>query len=187
MKLDNTNLRLLELLQQDAKMTFSELARTLNRAESTIRERIMMMEQRGVIRGYRTVVDYAKVGFPVRALVELECDMQTLPALTQKLKAIPNVARAAVMTGANPVSIEVFAEDLPKLEQLIQRHFSNSGVKTSVRLVLQTLVEDRPGPSAPAQPILYESSPPARPFRYVAPERAQDSPITASEPHPRSY
>ncbi|MBI2078594.1 MAG: Lrp/AsnC family transcriptional regulator [Euryarchaeota archaeon] len=155
MKLDHTNIRLIELLQQDARMTFSNLARILNRAESTVRERIMMLEQRGVIRGYRANVDQAKLGFPIRAMVQAECDLSAIPAVTQRLKSIPNIIRASVMTGANPVSIEIVAEDLAKLEQLIEKQLATVGLKSiSVRLVLQTLVDDRPGPLETANPVL---------------------------------
>ena len=178
MKLDHTNIRLIELLQQDARMTFSNLARVLNRAESTVRERIMMLEQRGVIRGYRATVDNAKLGYPIRAIVQAECDLSAIPAVTQRLKSISNVVRASVMTGASPVSIEIVAEDLAKLEQLIEKQLATVGLKSiSVRLVLQTLVDDRPGPLETATPILAGT-------REVTPLQAQEAAPLVRRPPP---
>ena len=58
--LDKMNVRILNLLQRDAKITTAEIARRIKRAESSVRERIYAMEREGIILGYSAIVDKAE-------------------------------------------------------------------------------------------------------------------------------
>lgn len=147
MELDRTNVRLLELLQKDARTTISELARTLNRAESTMRERVASLEKRGFITGYRAVVDPLKIGYRVHALIRADCDMRLIPELAKRLHAIPNVVRAHMTTGPKPLRIEVLADDLAQLEQMVEKRIAPLQLRDiEIGLVVQSLVENRQVP-----------------------------------------
>ena len=56
-RIDPMNVRILNILQQDGRATTAEIARRMKRAESTVKERIGLMEEAGVIKGYTAVVD----------------------------------------------------------------------------------------------------------------------------------
>lgn len=147
MELDRTNVRLLELLQKDARTTISELARTLNRAESTMRERVASLEKRGFITGYRAVVDPLKIGYRVHALIRADCDMRLIPELAKRLHAIPNVVRAHMTTGPKPLRIEVLADDLGQLEQMVEKRIAPLQLRDiEIGLVVQNLVDTRQVP-----------------------------------------
>lgn len=62
MKLDTTDRRILELLQQDSKMTTKELALHISLSPTAIYERIKKMEKEGVISGYSAILDREKAG-----------------------------------------------------------------------------------------------------------------------------
>lgn len=175
-QLDSTNLRLLDLLQKDARTSIIDLARAVDRAESTVRERIAGMEREGVLRGYRALVDPEKLGYKARAIVRADCDLRRLPELQKRLAAIPQVTSVSLGTGPKPLLIELLAESLPRLEQVLEERIAPlelDSLETS--LVLRTLVEPRPlaiaaaalglGEALPAPAVL----PPATAL--LAPER----------------
>lgn len=184
--LDRTNLQLLELLQTNARASISDLARIVNRGESTVRERISALERDGVLQGYRAVVDAGRLGFQARALLRANCDPRQVPALAKKLEAIPNVTSAMLTTGSKPLYIEVVTADLQQLEHLLETRLSQLELQSlETGVVLQGLVEPRPVPSllgvagaspqaAPAKPgqldleaelARIEGNPPAEPTR----------------------
>ena len=68
---DTLDKKLLALLQMNARMPTSELARKLGVARSTVHERIARLERTGVITGYTTVLSRPAQDNPVRALVML--------------------------------------------------------------------------------------------------------------------
>src|SRR5688572_26546994 len=81
--LDETNIRLLQHLQQDARISVAELARRLRRSEATIRERIQFLETHGVVRGYRADVDFEKLGIGATAIVRGAIDLREVPKLSK--------------------------------------------------------------------------------------------------------
>jgi Lrp/AsnC family transcriptional regulator, leucine-responsive regulatory protein len=156
-QLDGTNLRLLDLLQKDARTSIIDLARAVDRAESTVRERIAAMERDGVLRGYRALVDPERLGYRARAVVRAECDLRRLAEVTRRLGAIPQVISVQLTTGAKPLVIELVGESLGKLEQVLEDRLAPLELEgVEVSLVLRSLVEPRPAPlhAAPAAALM---------------------------------
>ena len=69
--LDQVNLRLLELLQQDPRLTMAELARRVGMSAPAVTERVQRLESTGVIAGYRMDLDPAALGLPICAYVRV--------------------------------------------------------------------------------------------------------------------
>lgn len=144
-QLDQTNLRLLELLQEDARSSITELARLVNRSESTVRDRISALENAGILRGYRAVVDLPKMGYQTRAMLRADCDMRRLPELAKQLSAIPQVRSVCVTTGPKPLRIEVCCENVAQLERLVEHRMAPldlHGLETAI--VVKEIVPRRP-------------------------------------------
>ena len=145
--LDRTNLRLLATLQKNGRTSISDLARILERGESTIRERVMGLEREGIITGYHAEVNAQLLGLPIRALLRAECDPAALPDVSKHLAAIPNVTRASFTTGEKPVRIEVFASSLEELQRIVEQRIAMPQLRRiETGLVLQQLVPSRPVP-----------------------------------------
>ena len=62
MKIDSINKKILFLLQKDARLTYKEIAKELNRSDSAIRDRIKRLERSGVIQGYTALIDKTQLG-----------------------------------------------------------------------------------------------------------------------------
>ena len=70
--LDETDWAIIEQLQQEGRISLSELGRRVNLSASATTERVRNLESLGVITGYHATVDLAKVGYPVLAVVRLK-------------------------------------------------------------------------------------------------------------------
>jgi DNA-binding Lrp family transcriptional regulator len=153
-QLDSTNLRLLALLQDDARMSVIDLARAVDRAESTVRERLVAMERDGVLKGYRAVVDAERLGYKARALVRADCDPRRLQDVARRLASVPNVASVALTTGPKPLVIELLAESAARIEQVVEQRLAPLDLPgMEVELVLRTLVEPRPVQASVVQAV----------------------------------
>lgn len=147
MALDRVNARLLEILQKDARTSVSDMARILQRAESTTRERLAVLEKRGFVQRYEAVVDPAKIGYGIQAFLRADFDMADLPELGRRLRGVPNVLSAHLTTGPKPIRIDVVAKDLGALEELVSKHIAPLHLRDiEIRLIVQKLVEPRPPP-----------------------------------------
>lgn len=168
--LDSTNARILEILQGDARTSVSDIARQIQRAESTTRERIALLEKRGIVTGYRALVDAKRLGYAVHAVVRADCDMGKLPELARMLRLIPNVTSVHMTTGDKPIRIELFASDMTELEHVVAKRITPLSLHDlEIGLVVQEIVPARAAPvrlegqtiAAPAEVPAIEPKPSA--------------------------
>lgn len=146
-RLDRVNAALLDLLQRNGRMNFADLARGVKRGESTVRERIAGLETRGVIKGYRAVVDRHKLGYRVHALVRAEAPLNSISKVSERLAAIPQVVRAQLTTDPRPVVIELLALDLDDFGRVMEQRLAPAGLSNmEVSMVIQGILEDRAVP-----------------------------------------
>lgn len=146
-RLDRINLQIIDRLLADARASIVDIADTVDRAESTVRERVDRLERDGIIQGYRARIAPERVGFDVAGRVRADCDRTKIPDLARELSKIPNVTRAVLTTGDHPLAIDLAARDLVELERLLERRLSPLGLMgQKLEAVVRTLVEDRPVP-----------------------------------------
>jgi Lrp/AsnC family leucine-responsive transcriptional regulator len=69
--LNDTDWRILQALQRNARMSYAELARAVNMSPSAVIERIRRLEESGVLVGYTAVLDPERVGLRILAFVRL--------------------------------------------------------------------------------------------------------------------
>lgn len=126
--LDKMNVRIVNLLQRNAKLTTAEIARTLKRAESTVRERIYAMERAGVIRGYSAVVDKAALGYNAEALVFCNIPSNIIDLTLQRLEEMKNVTGIYLVSGDRRFVIRATAHDNRELREFVHRRLIPLGI-----------------------------------------------------------
>src|SRR5206468_5024 len=70
---DSTDWAILAELQRDSRISFSELGRRVHMSSPAVTERVRRLEEAGVITGYHAAVDLKAAGWPVLALVRMQC------------------------------------------------------------------------------------------------------------------
>ncbi len=139
-RVDKMNVRVLNLLQRDAKMTTAEVARRLNRAESTVRERIYAMERAGVIRGYCAIVDKRALGYDSEALVLCNIPSAGMEATVQKIADLKNVIGVMLVSGDRRFVIKVAAPTNRELRDFIHKRLIPMGITdVDTRIVMDYL------------------------------------------------
>ncbi|MFN3650572.1 MAG: Lrp/AsnC family transcriptional regulator [Armatimonadota bacterium] len=69
MKLDAIDIQIVRLLQENGRLTHEQLGREVHLSRPAVHERVRRLEQAGVLRGYRAVVDWEALGLPLTAFV----------------------------------------------------------------------------------------------------------------------
>ena len=142
-ELDAIAWKILENLQQNARLSFAELGRKVGLSTPAAAERVRRLEEAGVITGYHAAVDVAKLGVPIRVLVRLTIpggDLQVSRAVTA-IKELPEISRCHRITGAESFVIEADVVSIRHLEALIDRLSAQGATSTST--VLSSPVQRR--------------------------------------------
>ncbi len=120
--LDATDLRILERLQRDARLTNVELARAVHLSPSPCLARVRALEKSGLIARYVTLLDPLRLGLTVSVFISVRLERQVEAALDRFEAAIagrPEVMECYLMTGDADYLIRVVVPDVPALERFI--------------------------------------------------------------------
>src|SRR5579863_4790871 len=96
---DARNVELLRLLRDNPRMGVSELARCVGMSAPAVRERVLRLEDAGIIRGYALDIDPAALGYPVCAYVRVRPAPGRLPQVAELARRMPQVVECHRITG----------------------------------------------------------------------------------------
>ena len=130
--LDQVNLRLLELLQQDPRLTMAELARRVGMSAPAVTDRVQRLEQGGVIAGYRLDVDPKALGLPICAYVRVRPGPRQLEKIAELAVATPQVIECHRITGEDCFLLKVQVAAVDQLETVLDRFLSYGQTTTSI-------------------------------------------------------
>jgi Lrp/AsnC family leucine-responsive transcriptional regulator len=117
--LDSTDWAILSELQEDARISLTELGRRVSLSASATTERVRRLESIGVITGYRAEVDLTKVGYPVLAVVRLKYPGNKHEPLHRLLAERREILECLRTTGDDCYTLKVAAASMPHLEELV--------------------------------------------------------------------
>jgi len=119
-ELDDTDRRILNLLMQDAKLPYSEIARQLHVSGGTIHVRMTRLEEMGVVRGATLDLDLQKVGYGIQAFLGIFllkssfCD-----GVIAQLRGIPEVVSVHFTTGSYNLFARIACRDTQHLRNVL--------------------------------------------------------------------
>ena len=128
--LDNANLRLVDELQRDARLSFAELGRRVGLSSPAVAERLARLEEEGVITGYHAEVDPRALGLTLGVVIRIRPAPRELHKVAQLAVETPEVVECLRMTGEDCYLIRAHVRDVEHLEEVIDR-FALYGQTTS--------------------------------------------------------
>jgi Lrp/AsnC family leucine-responsive transcriptional regulator len=139
--LDDINRELLDLLQVDGRASYKELGDKIGLTAPAVAERVKKLTEAGVIKGYRAVVDYEAVGFPILCVVRMKAPMSTV-GIDPKIARIPQVIEAARVTGSDSHVIRARVRSTKDIEDLLSGVWEDGDTITNI--VTSSPVPHRP-------------------------------------------
>jgi len=130
--LDAIDIRILEALQRDGRITNLVLADIAGVSPSPCLRRVRRLEEQGIIKAYEARLEPHLVGLAVTAFVSIRIEQHgedESAAVKKAISAVPEVIQAYAMTGANDYILQVVAADLPAYSKLMMALGGIGGVK----------------------------------------------------------
>ncbi len=139
--LDEIDRRLLTELQDDARLTRSELGQRVGLSPSAVADRLRRLEDSGTIVGYRAMIDATAVGFGMAAILRIRPVMGQLKKIVEVAANTPEVIECQRVTGEDCYVMKIVFRSIDDLEGLIDR-FTPFG-QTTTSIVNATPVPQR--------------------------------------------
>src|SRR5574340_282919 len=123
MELDRYDRRILELLQEDGRISNQELADRIGLSPSPCLRRVKALEEAGIIAGYRAVLDEKKLGLSLMALIHISMDRHTperFANFEKNVSALPEVMECLLITGQDAdYQLKVVVRDMEAYQELL--------------------------------------------------------------------
>lgn len=127
MKLDDTERRILAVLQREGRITNVALAKRVAASESNCMRRLKALRQAGVISGYAAVVDKRLLGFALTAFVLVTVEKQQSGTADFHARVLeePHIVECHAMSGAHDYLLKVVARDMEHFSALVMHGILN--------------------------------------------------------------
>ena len=125
--LDETNLRILKILQENCKISNKELAERLNRSTTPVFERIKKLEKEGYIDKYTALLNERKIGLKQTIFIGISLKGHTrsyLKNFSQQINEFPEVVEAYQVSGNFDFLLKIVLEDIDAYEKFVQTKLS---------------------------------------------------------------
>lgn len=138
--MDQFDLKILEALQQDGKVSIAELGRMIGLSTTATKERVKKLENEGVIAEYTAVLNSAGLGIDLTAFITVPVGDISIREMGDRLIALPEVLECHKVTGNTCFLIKAKVRNAEALEKLIDS-INQYAKNTYTYLVLSTLKE----------------------------------------------
>ncbi len=141
MAFDRIDRQILDLLQEDGRMTNVDLAERVGLTAPPCLRRVRALEEQGAIRGYHANLDAATLGYPITvfAMVSLRSQAESdLAAFESHIAAIPEVRECHMLNGEIDFILKLVATDLKSFQEILTSRLTTApnvaSVKTSLTI-----------------------------------------------------
>jgi Lrp/AsnC family transcriptional regulator for asnA, asnC and gidA len=143
MKYDEIDRKILEILDQDGRIKFTEIAKSIQRTEGTVRNRIKRLEDNGIIHGFTVVTAPENLGYEIQAIIvfQLEPSYENFIQLENIPEAISNhngkLASLHRANGKDTFMLELLCKNSYDLNRFVSYLKNLSGI-----ISLETLIKE---------------------------------------------
>ena len=131
-QIDETDRRLLDELQDDARLTHAELGRRVGLSPPAVTERVRRLTDEGVIRGFHADVDPRALGFDLSVIIRIRPSPRQLHKVADLARATPEVVECHRITGEDCFFAKAHVRDVEHLEEVIDQFALYGQTTTSV-------------------------------------------------------
>ena len=118
--IDNTDLRILSLLIENAALPYTEIGKRVFVSGGTVHVRMKKLEQMGIVKGSQLVIDPAKLGWDISAFLGIYLEKSSLyEQVATELELIPEVVNIHYTTGIYSIFIKIVCRDTGHLREIL--------------------------------------------------------------------
>lgn len=113
--LDEADYRILDILQKDGRITFSDLADQVNLSRSAVRERIKNMQDSGIIRGFTAIIDAKAYEKFASVYMDIEAEPMKINDVAKELMKLNEIAIVSQHTGSTGLHVHAYIDSVDKV------------------------------------------------------------------------
>ena len=143
MVLNETDMKILQVLLEDARFSSRQIAKKVGVSVGTVLSRIKKMEMDGLIKGYSVIMNHERLGYELTVVMEVTVSKGRLVEMENEIAKIPNVCSVYDVTGLTDAFIIAKFKTREELGKFTKRLLALPYIeRTNTHVVLTTVKED---------------------------------------------
>lgn len=143
MVLSETDVKIVQVLLEDARFSSRQIAKKVGVSVGTVLSRIKKMEDDGLIKGYSVIMNHEKLGYELTVVMEVTVSKGRLVEMENEIAKIPNVCSVYDVTGLTDAFIIAKFKSREELGKFTKRLLALPYIeRTNTHVVLTTVKED---------------------------------------------
>lgn len=137
--IDNVDLKIISLLNDDAKTPYTEIAKKVFVSSGTVHVRMRKLEDMGIVKSATLNIDFSKLGYDISAFLGIYLEKSSLyDTVIDNLKQIPEVINAYYTTGNYSIFAKIICKDTNHLRTVLDNIQKVDGIdRTETLIVLE--------------------------------------------------
>jgi DNA-binding Lrp family transcriptional regulator len=141
--LDEVDRKILRRLQEDARISFKEIAKEVGTSEATVFVRVKKLQKNGVIKGFRAILNPTSVGKQVTAFALVKAEPKSYPKMLAQLMNLEDICEIHDVTGAYYSILKMRTTSSEQLAEILDKIGEIEGIAgTETVIVLRTIKEE---------------------------------------------
>lgn len=148
--LDEKDMRILEQLKRNSKLTSQQISRETLIPITTVHNRIKKMTKTGIIRGYSVILDNKKLGYDIIAFIMISVNYLAADGsrisqeeLAKNISRMPRVVETHIVTGGTDIIAKIRVHDIGELNNFVTKELRNiDGVENTETMIVLETIED---------------------------------------------
>ncbi|NHJ46765.1 MAG: Lrp/AsnC family transcriptional regulator [Asgard group archaeon] len=140
--LDDIDMKIIELLRENSRLTNVEIAKKIKKSETTVRQRIMKLVDRNIVKKFSIDVNPIIFGYNTIAFVGINTNPSKLFKVVRSLKKIKDINTVATTTGAYMILCQIWTESGIHLGEIVEKIEEIDGVKEVYYSIVQEYHKD---------------------------------------------
>jgi DNA-binding Lrp family transcriptional regulator len=140
--LDDLDMKIIATLQQDSRLSFNKISTKLQISVGTAYNRIKNLEEKGVVKGYTTILDTTKLGYELTAIILIQAAGKHLTEVEEEIAKINNVIAVYDITGDYDAAIITKFKDRAGLNDFVKNLLSAPHIKRTVTNVALNVIKE---------------------------------------------
>jgi DNA-binding Lrp family transcriptional regulator len=127
-KLDQLDLDIIEILEEDCSLTYNEIAERTGKNLWTVRDRMALLKQRGILKGCRGDIDYTKLGMGCKAYISFNIQAEKIDEFVSFVRREKRIKKLIITTGSRRFSIQIVGEECGEIRNYARSTLPTYGV-----------------------------------------------------------
>ena len=135
-------MKILRALEEDSRVSLRKLSQKIGVTTNILRKRVETLEQQGIIRGYMTIVDSAKMGYALTAIIMVQIEGGHIREVESEIAREDNVISVYDITGEYDAAVFAKFRDNPSLNDFLKKLLNERFIKKANTLVALNAVKE---------------------------------------------